>query len=301
MNIPIGNLDTGAMKQWWNGGKHGQFSAFKNCSDTVCKALQVGGMPMPSHVIHHPKQVHDDANKILNGGWEGKMNIILKGITLFLIAGITLFTLLVNHIQLIVGEESMHKNIKLHFQKLVCGSPQDKFLVASFNGVSGEMDWVDEYDLPPKQVSNDNKSFLGFVHRFPNTHYGVTLKRISDTRIKYNFYLMDLDSNMIILDLGGQEDYGFLHEDFYFLKGWDLKKTNLKSKQVIDVEQNITALAYSEKHFWKFTVDGKIIEVSLEGERQIGKFKGVVSEAAHLADDWLCYYQRRNEKVLGYL
>ncbi len=70
MKIHIDNLNISAMKQWWNGGNnHGKFSAFNNCSDTVCKALQVGGMPMPSHAIHHPEQVHNDANTILNNGW----------------------------------------------------------------------------------------------------------------------------------------------------------------------------------------------------------------------------------------
>ncbi len=234
------------------------------------------------------------------------MNILLKGITEILIICITLFTLLTNPNQLSFGEESMHKNIKLHFQKLEFGVAKDKFYVAFFNIDSGKLNWEDEYNLP-KSLKINNESFLGFVRRLPNERYGVVLRRVSAPELKFNngidyeFSLMNLDSNKIILNLGWQGDYGFLQEDFYFSKGWDLKKINLKSKQVIDVEQNITALAYSDKHLWKFTVDGRILEVSLDGERQIGKFKGVVSEAAHLADDWLCYYRRRNEKVLGHL
>lgn len=227
------------------------------------------------------------------------MNKLLTGITLFLIACVTLFTLFVHPVQLSFGEESMHKNIKLHFQKLVSGVPQDKFYVASFNRDSGELSWADEYDLP-KSVKINNESFMGFVSTLPNKHFGVVLQRVSNTGIKYNYFLVNLDSNKVILR--DFLDEGGLHqENYYFLDGFELKKISLESKKITDVEQGISAFVVTEKFLWKFTVDGRIIEVSSDGERQIGKFKGVVSEAAHLADDWLCYYQRRNEKVLGYL
>jgi RHS repeat-associated protein len=63
--IHITGLDECKIKEWWESGYHGDFSAFNNCSAIVSMALRQGGARIPYHIVYEPRQVKRDVNNFL--------------------------------------------------------------------------------------------------------------------------------------------------------------------------------------------------------------------------------------------
>jgi hypothetical protein len=195
-----------------------------------------------------------------------------------------------------------NKTMQLIFQEFRFNDPVDNFLILKFNPTTGLLTKLKNANYSRVIESGDvytinNIVEKGFIlQRGESCDVFYMKKGESNT---YLTYVIEKVTSEVIAEFPKIINGGIYDGYIYYVEGMTLKRLSLYDREIMAIEGQVSAIVVTKNIFIKFYTDGRIVVNSDDEGQIIGKYKGIVTEAGYISDDWIWYYLRKNEKSQG--
>jgi hypothetical protein len=189
------------------------------------------------------------------------------------------------------------------FQKFSFSQPIESFFVVKFSLNDGKGRLVcklnaNDVTQIKSTIIVKNMKYIGFwLSSTKNKRYRLFYAHTNYPK-RYSTYLIDTHTNTIIKKILRRDSSCLNHHFFYIdALGKGLIEFNKVTKRERQITNRVRAIASTPLGMWGFYDNGKIRKIFGNHDAVEGQYKGLVTEAGHLAKNWIWFSQRKNEKA----